>query len=166
MSSRSRSAEAVATRREATIANYEFSEQVGHLIRRAYQRHAAIFQQLMPDQQLTSPQFAVLCCLMRQDRCSLSEIVQQTAIDQATARGVVDRLRARRLIDVVPDKEDRRRVVISLTGAGEKLVESMLPFAHDVTARTFGDFTPVEQTAFLYLLRKMLASDEIPVDSR
>ena len=34
--------------------NYALDEQVGFLLRRAYQRHTAIFQEHIPDQHLTS----------------------------------------------------------------------------------------------------------------
>ena len=38
---------------------YRFSDQIGHLLRRAYQRHVAIFKQTVPDSQLTAAQFVV-----------------------------------------------------------------------------------------------------------
>ncbi len=42
---------------------YDVTEQVGHLLRKAYQRHTAIFQQQACDPQLTSIQFVTLCAL-------------------------------------------------------------------------------------------------------
>src|SRR5882762_9192563 len=42
---------------------YVFSNQIGHLLRRAYQRHLAIFQQNASDPNLTSIQFVTLCAL-------------------------------------------------------------------------------------------------------
>ena len=71
---------------------YVFSDQVGHLLRRAYQRHVAIFQQTISDTQLTAAQFVVLCAIRQFVSCSLSEIVKTTAIDQATMRGIIDQL--------------------------------------------------------------------------
>ncbi len=40
--------------------DYILEEQVGHLLRRAHQRHAAIFQEVMSASQLTPLQFAAL----------------------------------------------------------------------------------------------------------
>ncbi|MDX3893419.1 MarR family transcriptional regulator [Pusillimonas sp.] len=139
--------------------SYDFSEQVGHLLRRAYQRHTALFQQIIPDTQLTAAQFVVLCAVRDSGACSLSHIVKQTAIDQATIRGVIDRLKARKFVSVRHDEMDRRKVLVSLTEAGERLVESMVPFAFEITEKTFNGFNPAERMALLYLLNKMCAAD-------
>ena len=141
--------------------SYDFSEQVGHLLRRAYQRHTALFQQIIPDTQLTAVQFVVLCAVRDSGACSLSHIVKRTAIDQATIRGVIDRLKARKLVSVRHDEMDRRKVLVSLTEAGQSLVESMVPFAFDITEKTFDGFNPAERMALLYLLNKMCANDGI-----
>lgn len=139
--------------------SYDFSQQVGHLLRRAYQRHTALFQQIIPDTQLTAAQFVVLCAVRDCGACSLSHIVKQTAIDQATIRGVIDRLKARKLVSVRHDEMDRRKVLVSLTEAGERLVESMVPFAFEITEKTFDGFNPAERMALLYLLDKMCAAE-------
>lgn len=139
--------------------SYDFSEQVGHLLRRAYQRHTALFQQIIPDTQLTAAQFVVLCAVRDSGACSLSHIVKQTAIDQATIRGVIDRLKSRKLVVVRHDEMDRRKVLVSLTDAGQSLVESMVPFAFDITEHTFSGFNPAERMALIYLLNKMCASE-------
>lgn len=139
--------------------SYDFSDQVGHLLRRAYQRHTALFQQIIPDTQLTAAQFVVLCAVDASGACSLSYIVKQTAIDQATVRGIIDRLKSRHLLAVRHDESDRRKVLVSLTPAGNRLVESTVPFAFEITEKTFTGFNPAERTALLYLLNKMCASD-------
>ena len=134
---------------------YVFSDQVGHLLRRAYQRHVAIFQQTIPDSQLTAAQFVVLCAVRQSVSCSLSEIVRTTAIDQATMRGIIERLRAREAIRVSHDVNDRRKVLVSLTPAGEEIVDATVPAALAVSEATFGNLNAAERVAMLYLLRKM-----------
>jgi DNA-binding MarR family transcriptional regulator len=137
------------------VAQYDFSQQVGHLLRRAYQRHVAIFQQGIPDSQLTAAQFVVLCAVHERTACSLNDVVRATAIDQGTARGVVDRLKARGLIEVSHDPADKRKVLIRATRAGEALVREMVPFAVGITEATFGGLNPAERVAVLFLLQKM-----------
>jgi len=144
-----------AGRQAAGEEDYDFSDQVGHLLRRANQRHVALFQQLIPDSQLTVAQFVALCAVRDQGSCSMSDIVKATVIDQATVRGVVERLRTRGLIDVQHDRNDRRKVLIFLTEAGRELVEQMVPFAKVITENTFGSLNPGERVALVYLLRKM-----------
>jgi DNA-binding MarR family transcriptional regulator len=138
-----------------TSSNYVFSEQVGHLLRRVYQRHVAIFQQSIPDSQLTAVQFVTMCAIQECAPCSLSEIVKATAIDQATVRGIVERLKARQLITVTHDAEDKRKLMVALTTAGADLVSATIPFAHQITESTFGNLNPAERLALMHLLRKM-----------
>jgi DNA-binding MarR family transcriptional regulator len=135
---------------------YDFHDQIGHLLRRAYQRHVAIFQEAIPDSELTAAQFVTLCSVKDAPGCSLNDVVKSTAIDQATIRGVVDRLRSRSLLEVNPDPNDGRKLIIDITEAGRMLVERTIPFAFAVTTRTYGTLNPAECVALLFLLRKMI----------
>ncbi|RMX05685.1 MarR family transcriptional regulator [Corticibacter populi] len=139
---------------------YDFTAQVGHLLRRAYQRHTTVFQQHIPDSHLTAIQFVVLCALRDHGGSSIAEIVRTTVIDQATIRGVIERLRARELVAVEHDREDRRKVVVQLTASGARMVEEMVPFGHLISERTFGCLNPAERLALLFLLQKMIAGDD------
>jgi DNA-binding MarR family transcriptional regulator len=134
---------------------YAFVDQVGHLLRKAYQRHAAIFQQTIPDSQLTAAQFVALCAIDERGGCSMSEIVKATAIDQATVRGIVDRLKARGLVAVTHDDTDRRKVVVRLTEPGSILLDRTIPYAQQITEMTLAGLNAAERVAIVYLLRKM-----------
>ncbi|CAN7671513.1 MarR family winged helix-turn-helix transcriptional regulator [Pseudorhodoferax sp. LjRoot39] len=136
-------------------ADYAVTAQVGHLLRRAYQRHVALFQSEIPDAQLTAAQFVTLCAVRDMGACSLNDVVKRTAIDQATVRGVVERLAARGLLTVSAHQRDGRKRELALTDAGAELVAATVPFAQRVTERTFGDFNPAERLALVYLLQRM-----------
>ena len=86
--------------------------------------------------------------------------VKATVIDQATVRGVVDRLKQRELVQVDHDPIDRRKVVINLTPIGQELVAQMEPFAKQITESTYGNLNPAERLALDFLLTKMLNGDE------
>lgn len=135
--------------------SYVFSSQVGHLLRRAYQRHTALFQQFIPDSKLTVAQFVVMCALKDDGPASIANLVKATVIDQATIRGVVDRLKNRDLITLRADPTDRRKVMVTLTATGDQLVTEMQPFAQIITEETFGPLNDAERVALLYLLRKI-----------
>lgn len=148
--------EAPATARDG----YQVSDQIGHLLRRVYQRHTSLFQQYIPDSQLTAAQFVVLCTVRDNGESSLVDIVKATVIDQATIRGVVDRLKQRQLLQVDHDPLDRRKVVVSLTEEGHDLVQRMEPFGRQITESTYGRLNPAERLALDFLLRKMLEADD------
>jgi MarR family transcriptional regulator, lower aerobic nicotinate degradation pathway regulator len=138
-----------------SASKYDFSAQVGHLLRRAYQRHTALFQRFIPDSQLTVAQFVVLCALRDHGGSSMTDLVRVTVIDQATIRGVIDRLRTRGLVQVEPDPTDGRKVVLTLTPAGTQVVAGTVPSAQTITEQTFGPLNAAERVALLFLLQKM-----------
>ncbi|MBV4519032.1 MarR family winged helix-turn-helix transcriptional regulator [Pseudomonas sp. SWRI74] len=141
---------------ETPDSSYVFSEQVGHLLRKAYQRHMAIFQQNVGDSQLTAVQFVTLCAVRDHGPSSLTELVKATAVDQATIRGIVERLKARELITLEPDPEDRRKVIVGLSADGDRLVQQTVPCAARISELTMSNLNPAEQVAVLFLLRKMI----------
>ncbi len=134
---------------------YRFTDQIGHLLRRAYQRHVAIFQETVPDAQLTAAQFVVLCAVRDRGRCQVNEIVDATAIDEASVRGIVERLKWRQLVTATHEVGDARRMEVALTPAGASLVEQTVPIAEQITELTFGDLDPVERAKLVALLRKI-----------
>ena len=139
---------------------YQFSQQVGHLLRRSYQRHVAIFQRSIPDSQLTAAQFVFLSALHAQGPCSINDLVRATAIDQGTARGVVDRLKSRDLVVVEHDPDDKRKVLIRSTPEGAAIFTEMVPFALQITEDTFGNLNAAERVALVFLLEKMTSLSE------
>ncbi|MEQ7922361.1 MarR family transcriptional regulator [Xanthomonas sp. WHRI 1810A] len=140
--------------------SYAFSNQVGHLLRKAYQRHLAIFQQNVGDSQLTAVQFVTLCALRDHGPSSQTELVKATAVDQATIRGIVDRLKARDLISLEPDPQDKRKVICSLTDIGLQRVQETVPRAAHISELTMNKLNPAERVAVLFLLRKLIDDSE------
>ena len=136
-------------------AEYDFARQVGHLLRKAYQTHIAIFQEMCADPQLTSGQLAVLCTLRDRGASSLTEIGNTVIMDPATTRGVVERLKERKLIFLLTDKNDRRRVIANLTAEGRAVLDEVIPSAFAISERTMQVLDPVERVALLCLLNKI-----------
>ena len=136
--------------------NYDYTQQVGHLLRKVYQRHVAIFQQHVGDSQITAVQFITLCALRDHGPSAQNDLVRYTAVDQATIRGVVERLKARDLVSLGPDPTDKRKVIVMLTEPGQALIQQTTDNAVRITEMTYGQLNPAERVALVYLLRKML----------
>src|SRR5580692_2583797 len=98
---------------------YVLNEQIGFLLRVAMQRHTAIFTSRMIED-LTQTQFAALAKLLEVGPCSQNHLGRLIYLDAATIKGVVDRLRVRRLVATGHDPLDRRRRAIMLTAAGRR----------------------------------------------
>ncbi|MCX7644810.1 MAG: MarR family transcriptional regulator [Rhodobacteraceae bacterium] len=133
--------------------DYVLDRQVGFLLRRANQRHLAIFAAAIPG--LTPTQFAALARLCELGPQSQNALGRATAMDAATIKGVVDRLRARGLVAAARDPGDRRRIVLAATEAGRAAFEAARAAAHRVSADTLAPLAPGERQAFLDMLARL-----------
>ena len=135
--------------------NYLLDDQVGHLLRKVNQRHTGIFSGLMHSD-LTPTRFAAMAKLLEHGSLSQNELGRMTAMDIATIKGVVDRLRERQFIESRKDPADARRQLINLTRKGERLVRAAIPVALEVTAETVEPLTKTESKLLLKLLKKIM----------
>lgn len=135
--------------------DYALENQIGHLLRRAYQRHTSIFQNTIPDDHLTTVQFAVLVTIHDEGEGSLMHIGRLTAIDHATLRGITSRLKQRGLIRIRINPDDGRERLLSLLPAGEKLVRQYIPAARQISELTLAPLNACEQIAALQVLTKL-----------
>jgi len=133
---------------------YRLDEQVGYLLRLASQRHAVIFQSLM-SQGLTPTQFSTLIRLAETGPVSQNQLGRLAAMDIATIKGVVDRLKAKGLLSAAPDPEDKRRSMISLTAEGRGLIERLYRDGTRISSETLAPLSASEQKTLLALLRKI-----------
>lgn len=138
-----------------TLNTYVVDQQVGYLLRKAYQRHLAIFQQNIGCSQLTSVQFTVLYTVNFLEGCSQKELVEKTAIDQATIRGIVDRLIKRELLIQSQDTIDKRKVKIHITDLGIELLQDATDKAQLISEKTLDVLNPAEQLALIHVLKKL-----------
>lgn len=134
---------------------YVLEDQVGHLLRRAHQRHSAIFQATIGDEQLTQLQFAALMKLADLGEASQNYLGRQTAMDAATMQGVIKRLIARGLIERRPDPDDRRRLLLTLTKEGVAVADDVRSRGIEITRQTLSPLTAAERDSFLKLLRRL-----------
>lgn len=132
---------------------YQLDLQVGFLLRRASQRHLAIFAAQIPD--LTPTQFAALAKLCEAGPESQNALGRQTAMDAATIKGVVDRLRAKGLVSAARDPDDQRRITLAATAEGRALFEARVAQAQAITEATLAPLTAAERRTFAALLSKL-----------
>jgi DNA-binding MarR family transcriptional regulator len=140
--------------------SYNFQEQVGFLLRKAYQSHSLLFQRMCPDPQLTTAQFAVLCSIRDAGACSLTDIGRAVVMDPATTRGIVGRLQERKLVSLANDEIDRRRIIVDLNDKGRALLSDIIPHAMAITEATLDPLNSAERIALLYLLSKLAPNGE------
>lgn len=138
-------------------AAYRLEDQVGFLLRRAYQRASANLTEKIGEFELTPPQFATLARLHEQGRVSQNQLGRLVAMEPANIRDVVQRLKKRGLVATERDTGDGRLLVVRLTRAGAALVRRLLPVEVACTARTLAPLIPAERRVLYDLLRRLAA---------
>lgn len=137
-----------------SAARYQLSEQVGFNLRRANQRHVSIFARHVEG--LTPTQFAALARLYESGALSQNHLGRLTAMDSATIKGVVGRLRGKGLVSSRPDQNDQRLRLVELTGAGREMFERAEAQAQEARRETLEGLAPEEVAEFERLLAKLV----------
>ena len=141
-------------------AAYSLDSQVGYLMRKANQRHLAIFSAHIPE--LTPTQFAALARLHERGPLSQNDLGRQIAMDAATTKVMVDRLARNGLIERFADPDDRRRRVVALTNTGHTAYADSVAAAHAITAETLSPLSAKEAAQFTKLLAKLADPETLP----
>lgn len=134
---------------------YRLENQIGFLLRRAYQRAGANLTARIGAHELTPPQFATLARLHECGKVSQNRLGRLVAMEPANIRDVVKRLMRRGLVKREHDPADRRRHLVSLTPAGRRLTAELLPVEMACTARTLAPLDTGERRQLYDLLRRL-----------
>lgn len=132
---------------------YVLEDQIGFKLRLANQRHLEIFATNALE--VTPTQFAVLVKLKQSGVLSQNHLGRMVAMDAATTKGVIDRLRKKGLVATLSSRSDLRRLDVSLTPEGAALVAAMIPIARKISARTTANLTPRQTAQLMALLDRL-----------
>lgn len=135
---------------------YDIDSQVGFLLRRAHQRHAAIFQEGMAELDLTPTQFNALVRVVERGDVTQNQLGRLTAMDPATIQGVVRRLVERGLVQRRPDPADRRMAVLSATASGRALAGRAVAAGRRITEATLAPLPDAGRRHLTDLLRRII----------
>lgn len=138
---------------EPEAPGYRLQDQIGFILRKAHQRHVAIFASRIGD--LTPPQFAALAMLAEVGETSQNQLGQLIAMDAATTKGVVDRLRAKGSVAIKADPGDKRRLLVALTPEGRSTFDSLRPLARQISATTLESLSRKDADQLVRLLSRI-----------
>jgi MarR family transcriptional regulator, lower aerobic nicotinate degradation pathway regulator len=134
---------------------YRLEDQVGFLLRRAYQRASSNLVERIGQYDLTAPQFATLARLHERGTLSQNLLGRLVAMEPANIRDVVLRLKKRRLVMTQRDPDDGRLILVSLTPSGLSLVNELLPIEIECTAKTLAGLNANEKRLLYELLARL-----------
>lgn len=134
---------------------HDLHQHPGHLLRRAQQIAVSIFYEEMGDE-LTPVQYAILAQLADHPGIDQVSLAGLAAIDTSTGATVCARLEEKGLLErrVIP--HNRRQRALTITPAGARLLDAMVPGAQRLRERLLAPLSAQEQAQFMRLLGKLV----------
>ena len=121
-------------------------------------------RKLMTQTGLSGPQVICLRQLAQQGPMQTSHLAEAVNLSSATVCGILNRLEQRGLVVRERQLDDRRRVVVSLSEAGEDTVDNAPPALHDSFLFKLRTLPPEQQMTIhrtLALIVRMMSADEL-----
>ncbi len=120
-----------------------------HLLHRAGQCAADIFQVEMGLDDLTPRQYAVLLTVSQNEGLSQTQLVERTGIDRSTLADIVRRMLKKGLLSRRRTREDARAYAVRLTDEGWKSLRTADPVARRVDERILSALPAAQRERFL-----------------
>ncbi|MDR5780921.1 MarR family transcriptional regulator [Caballeronia sp. LZ065] len=130
----------------------------GSLVRRAQQRHLAVWQSEVSTE-ITSVQYAALGILQRTPGVNQRQLGDELDVDRSTIAELVARMARNELIERSDDPVDKRSYVLSLTPAGKKQLATLRPRVEQVERILTARLTAAEGRELRRLLLALLPEE-------
>jgi DNA-binding MarR family transcriptional regulator len=113
------------------------------------------FTQLLSEHGLTLPQFIVLTTIHKRGTgCPIGTLADEMFQSYPTMTGIVDRLEDAKLVARERgNKEDRRKVVVTLTGSGRHILDRARTARQERMRRALARFSANDRRELLRLLK-------------
>jgi DNA-binding MarR family transcriptional regulator len=138
----------------------ELYRRPGFMIRRCHQIAVAIFADECRAFDLTTTQYGILYVLSRHPGSDQISLARLLGLDRSTTGMVVGRLEERQLLRRAVDPADKRKRLLELTPAGEKLLARAQPVVRRAQERLFEPFDAQEREMLVALLDRLIDLDE------
>ncbi len=136
--------------------DYRLDDQIGPLLRRAYQRACSNLAARLDGHDLTPTQSSTLVRLWERGPVSQNRLGRMLEIKSGNMHGVVRRLQERGLVETAQDPNHRRVVLLKLSRAGLGLVESGIPLSREASADTLASLSASQRAQLLHLMRLLI----------
>lgn len=138
-------------------ATFRMADSVGYLVKHAQLAMRARVELAFASQGITFQQWIVLMHLRDGLANTVAELCREARHDSGAMTRIIDQLEERGLIERQRKTSDRRVVNLSLTPAGRKMVESLIPLVVDTLNLALDGFTHAEVAQLQEYLRRIIA---------
>jgi DNA-binding MarR family transcriptional regulator len=131
---------------------FDLKTSPGHLLRRAQQFAADVYQDEVGADGLTPRQFAVLYTVEAREGLSQTDLVRETGIDRSTLADMISRMLKKDLLARKRTEGDQRANAVKITAAGRKALKAALPAVAKAEAKILDVIPASKRNEFLKTL--------------
>ena len=133
----------------------------GHHIRRLQQIAVGIFMDETSDVNVTPVQFALLFAASKETGLDQRTLAGRIGLDTSTIGAVVDRLESRGLIERKVSPDDKRVRLLSVTPAGKKLLQWVMPGMLRAQDRMLAPLSKADRTKFMAMIKTIVEENNV-----
>jgi len=134
----------------------------GYLLRRCHQRSLEIFNEVVGAYDVTRQQTAVLMTLQRIPGATQQRLSDASGFDRNTLAEILNRLKAKGLIDRRRSARDSRAYEIHLTAKASALLVKLISGGAEVQRRIVAPLPPDMRDAFIKSMRILIGIESAP----
>ncbi len=116
---------------------------------------------LVQEYQITIPQLVCLLALESQGSLNVQVLAKTVHLNPSTVVGILDRLEQKGHVQRHRNNGDRRKVSVSITPQGEKLVQDAPPLLQQVLGNALHQLPELEQVAIAMSLERIVDMIEV-----
>lgn len=128
----------------------------GFKLRRAHQVAVSVFAEECGAFGVTTTQYGILVVLRERPGLDQIGVAKALGLDRSTTAMVVAKLESRALLRRSPSREDGRKLAVTLTAKGARLLAELTPAAERARRRLLAPLTVAEAEMLNALLEKLL----------
>jgi DNA-binding MarR family transcriptional regulator len=131
---------------------------IGKLLRRAHRSYSRRLQDELATHGVSLAQYLHLRELWELNGLTQNELSQKVGIEKASSTAVLDALERNGLILRVRNAQDRRKVNVHLTPAGQNIRDVLSPAARGVAIQAVSDLSEAELDNLFSALNRVIAN--------
>lgn len=81
---------------------------------------------------ITYPQYVVMMALWEQDKITIAELLEKTAIDGGAMTQILKKMADKQLLEVIKDDQDKRKRLVLLTTEGQALKQKAAHIPNEI----------------------------------
>ncbi|MFT5815084.1 MAG: DNA-binding MarR family transcriptional regulator [Psychroserpens sp.] len=118
-----------------SINQLKLKNQLCHRLYMASNSIVRAYRELLNELNITYPQYVVMMALWEQDKITIAQLVEKTAIDGGAMTQILKKMADKSLLNIVKDQQDKRKRLVQLTQQGQALMMDAVNIPNKISCK-------------------------------